>query len=80
MTRNLDKRVELMFPIEDPDISARIQQELRFEIDDNMKAWELKKNGSYYHVERKPPFMNAQEQNIQLADPMYPGIQEGEIQ
>lgn len=80
MTRNLDKRVELMFPIEDPQISTRIQQELRFEIEDNMKAWELKKNGSYYRAERKQPLMNVQEQDIRLADPLYQGSQEGDIQ
>ncbi len=80
MTRNLDKRVELMFPIEDALISARIQQELRFEIEDNLKAWILKKNGSYYRAERKPPYMNVQEQNIHLADPLYQGNQEGDIQ
>ena len=80
MTRNLDKRVELMFPIEEPQISARIQQELRFEMEDNLKAWELRKNGSYYRAERKPPYMNAQEQDIQLADPLYSGNKEGDIQ
>ncbi len=80
MTRNLDKRVELMFPIEDLEISARIQQELRFELEDNMKAWELRKNGSYYRAEKKPPYMNAQEQDIRLADPLYSGTQEGDIQ
>ena len=80
MTRNLDKRVELMFPIEDPQIRARIQQELRFEIEDNLKAWELKKNGSYYRAERKAPYMNVQEQNLRMVDPLYQGCQEGDIQ
>ena len=80
MTRNLDKRVELMFPIEDPAICERINQELRFETEDNMKAWKLGKNGVYHRVERKPPYMNAQEQNIQLADPLYQGNQKGDIQ
>ena len=80
MTRNLDKRVELMFPIEDPQISARIQQELRFEIEDNLKAWILRKNGTNYRAERKPPYMNVQEQNIHLADPLYQCNQEGDIQ
>ena len=69
-----------MFPIEDPQIRARIQQELRFEIEDNLKAWELKKNGSYYRAERKAPYMNVQEQNLRMVDPLYQGCQEGDIQ
>ena len=80
MTRNLDKRIELMFPIEEQPIIERIQQELRFETEDNLKTWLLGKNGVYHRAERKPPFMNAQEQNIQLADPLYEGNQEGDIQ
>ena len=80
MSRNLDKRVELMFPIEDELICDRIRQELHYESEDNLKAWILRKNGSYYRAERKPPYMNVQEQNIHLADPLYQVIQEGDIQ
>ncbi len=80
MTRNLDKRVELMFPIEDPELISRIQQELRFETEDNMKAWILRKNGAYRRAERRQPLMNAQEMNIHLVDPLYQGTQEGDFQ
>ena len=73
MTRNLDKRVELMFPIEDPDIARRIQDDLELELSDNVKAWALKKNGTYERVDRVSPFINAQEENIRLVDPMYAG-------
>lgn len=38
MPRNLEKRVELMFPIENPDIKRRIRRILDLYFDDNVKA------------------------------------------
>lgn len=64
MPRNLDKRVELMFPIEDSTIKARIIATLQDELQDNLKAWEMKKNGSYRRVEREGALLNAQEERI----------------
>ena len=42
MPRNLDKRVELMFPIEDPALQNRIIASLQDELRDNAKAWIMK--------------------------------------
>ena len=78
MTRNLDKRVELMFPIEDEAICQRITEELRLETEDNTKAWCLTKGGSYRRADRHQPEINAQEQNISSADPLYRGMEKGE--
>ncbi|MCR5295407.1 MAG: polyphosphate kinase 1, partial [Lachnospiraceae bacterium] len=64
MPRNLDKRVELMFPIEDADIRARLIATMRDEWRDNTKAWEMKKNGTYRRVRRELPLMNVQEARI----------------
>ena len=64
MTRNLDKRVELLFPVDDPDLAARVSQELSLELKDNQKAWCLKKDGRYARAERTEPLINAQENNI----------------
>lgn len=64
MPRNLDKRVELMFPIEDHDIQARIIASLQDELHDNLKAWEMKKNGKYRRVKRDIPALNSQETRI----------------
>lgn len=64
MPRNLDKRVELMFPIEDVDIQSRICATLKDELKDTVKAWEKKKNGKYERVERELPLLNAQESRI----------------
>ena len=65
MPRNLDKRVELMFPVEDPDLQARIIASLNDELKDNTKAWEMKKGGKYRRVQREVPLLNSQEARVQ---------------
>lgn len=64
MTRNLDKRVELMFPVENSALAARVSREMSLELADNQKAWELQKDGHYRRAEKEDPPINAQEQNI----------------
>jgi polyphosphate kinase len=53
MTRNLDKRIELMFPIEQPDHKARVLQALRAMFRDNVKSRWLGADGTYRR--RQPP-------------------------
>ncbi len=70
MPRNLNKRIELMFPIEDADIKARIIATLRDEWRDNMKAWEKVSEGRYQRVHPAVPSINVQEERIlRHADP-----------
>jgi polyphosphate kinase len=64
MPRNLDKRVELMFPVEDPALQNRVIASLQDELNDNMKAWEMRKNGKYRRVKREEPLLNSQEARI----------------
>jgi polyphosphate kinase len=47
MTRNLNRRVELLFPIEDAVIAERIRLILELELADTKKAWRLKSDGHY---------------------------------
>ncbi len=47
MPRNLDKRVELMFPIHDESLKKRVIETLRVQMTDNQKARILKPDGSY---------------------------------
>jgi len=48
MPRNLWRRIETVFPIEDPALKARIVNEiLRVELADNVKARELSPDGTY---------------------------------
>jgi polyphosphate kinase len=47
MPRNLERRVELMFPVEDPAIRERLKKALSVFLSDNMQSWELISDGSY---------------------------------
>ncbi|KAB1194139.1 polyphosphate kinase 1 [Haloferax sp. MBLA0076] len=47
MTRNLDKRVEAIAPVEDPDIREQLRFVLELGLADNRKAWEMNPDGSY---------------------------------
>ncbi|MBX3132487.1 MAG: polyphosphate kinase 1 [Gemmatimonadaceae bacterium] len=52
MPRNLDRRVEVVTPVENPLFQRRIQSVLDVCLSDNRQAWDLKSDGSY--VQRQP--------------------------
>ena len=57
MPRNLNRRVELMFPVEDPALRLRIKKLMRAQWRDNVQARELAPDGRYYPVSGgKSPF------------------------
>lgn len=48
MLRNLDRRVEVLFPVKDPELRARVRDSiLRVSLRDTAKSWELLPDGSY---------------------------------
>jgi polyphosphate kinase len=53
MTRNLDRRVEAIVPVEDPDIAKDLHEILGIMLADNRQSWELQSNGSY--LQRQAP-------------------------
>lgn len=68
MPRNLDDRVELLFPVEDKSIKKRVTDILQISLQDNIKARILMTNGEYKKVDRrgKKPY-NSQEIFCQMA-------------
>jgi polyphosphate kinase len=48
MPRNLWRRIETVFPIEDPALKTRIINVLRIELADNVKARDLSPDGTYH--------------------------------
>jgi polyphosphate kinase len=52
MPRNLDRRVEAVTPVEDPDLQAELKTVLEILLSDNRQAWDLQSDGSY--VQRQP--------------------------
>jgi polyphosphate kinase len=47
MPRNLDRRVEVMTPVEEPALTARLQEILDVNLADTTQAWELGRDGSW---------------------------------
>jgi polyphosphate kinase len=54
MARNLDNRVELMAPIDDPIAAREIQAVLDLQLADTALAWELRADGSWERVRPAP--------------------------
>ncbi|MGM0873398.1 MAG: RNA degradosome polyphosphate kinase [Bacillota bacterium] len=52
MTRNMEKRVEILFPIFDGDIKMRVNSILANDLANNVKAREQDENGDYHYVVR----------------------------
>ncbi|HEX3622238.1 MAG TPA: RNA degradosome polyphosphate kinase, partial [Acidimicrobiales bacterium] len=50
MPRNLDRRVEAMTPVDDPDLQARLQEILDVNLADDTLAWTLHGDGSWAKV------------------------------
>ena len=53
MPRNLDRRVEILFPVEDDIIKERLKHILEICLKDNTKAYTMKNDGEYAHVNRR---------------------------
>ena len=70
MDRNLSRRVEVIWPIEQPDLKSRLIDEiLMTTLSDNMKSSELKPDGSYRRVTpaRNEPHIRSQQRFLELA-------------
>ncbi len=68
MPRNLDKRVEIMFPVEDPDLKEQVIHILKVQLEDNVKAHVLQPDGTYEKIDKRgKALVNAQEQFCQEA-------------
>ena len=61
MLRNLSKRLEILFPVLDPNHRRRLIEALETYFADNTKSWRLSSDGSYARVSRKGPRIRAQQ-------------------
>lgn len=50
MPRNLERRVEVLTPVEDPALQTRLRALLDTCLDDNRQAWELRSDGTYHQL------------------------------
>ena len=68
MPRNLDRRVEITFPVEDPELKKQVVHILEVELEDNVKAHMLQPDGTYEKEDKRGKVLvNSQEQFCQEA-------------
>lgn len=68
MPRNLNRRVELMFPVEDEDCRKRVIEVLETELNDTVRAHYLSPDGTYHKLDlRGKTKLDSQEELIRLA-------------
>ncbi|MBB5173911.1 RNA degradosome polyphosphate kinase [Texcoconibacillus texcoconensis] len=64
MTRNMEKRIEILFPIHDDRIKRQVKQILDITLQDNSKAREQQSDGTYTYITRKQGEASIQSQLI----------------
>ncbi len=68
MPRNFHRRIEVMFPIEDPLLRARLLEEVMgLGLKDNVKARRLQTDGTYLPVPREGPAVRSQAVLLEVA-------------
>jgi polyphosphate kinase len=83
MPRNLDKRVEILFPVESPVIREQVRHILQIQLEDNVKAHILQPDGTYEKVDKRGKVLLCAheyfcEEAIQAAK-KEPGIQQTRV-
>ena len=53
MPRNLDRRVELVFPVEDPELKKRVNNTLDLLLKDNVNAFSMQSDTTYQKINRR---------------------------
>jgi polyphosphate kinase len=64
MPRNLDRRVELLVPVQDPSCQARLISILKTTFQDNAKAYRLKADGYYERLQPPAPAKALRSQQV----------------
>jgi len=67
MPRNFHRRVEVMVPIDDPQIRARLIEILSITWSDNVKGWLLESSGAYVRAQPRPggPVVRSQQKFVE---------------
>jgi len=53
MPRNFNRRIEIAFPVMEPQIQTRLKEILELQLADSVKAWWMKADGSYVRRRNK---------------------------
>ncbi len=73
MTRNLESRVEVLAPIEPPELREELRKLLALQRDDQRSAWDMRADGSYEqrHPHGPDEKRSSQEQTIELTQERF---------
>lgn len=76
MRRNLDRRVELVFPVQKKEIKQRLRFIIQILLDDNSKSRLMDVEGNYHHVKptKEEVKVDAQKYFLRLAKDMHKGV------
>lgn len=67
MPRNFDRRVEIAFPILDPQHQLRLKEILEIQLSDTAKAWEIQADGSSSRISHAGrPYIRSQDQLYEI--------------
>jgi polyphosphate kinase len=66
MKRNLESRVEVMAPVEDPALRKELRTVLDLQLKPNRAAWEMRSDGAYVRLATDDPTSNCQQALIDL--------------
>ncbi|UCF35397.1 MAG: polyphosphate kinase 1 [Acidobacteriota bacterium] len=70
MPRNLEGRVEVLFPLEDPGLIAAVREDiLKLHLKDRVKCWELNSDGEYKRLQPEEGREGIHSQLIRLSEP-----------
>jgi len=67
MPRNLDRRVEVLFPIEDARLARQIREALSAYVNERFNAWQMQPDGSYNLIRSAHPEVLEQAAQAQVA-------------
>lgn len=71
MPRNLDRRVEILFPVEHESLKMRLIRILDVLLEDNVKAQVMQPDGTYERIDRRGKIrLSAQEYFVSEAEKM----------
>ncbi len=73
MPRNLDRRVEIVFPVLDQELKKKVLHILDLEFEDNVKAHILQPDGTYEKIDKRGKMLvNSQEIFCREAEQLVP--------
>ena len=71
MTRNMEKRVEILFPIFEGKLKKKLKSFLALQLSDNLKGREQDSNGVYHYVKKTENEPEIGSQATLIADTNY---------